>query len=144
MLASTMSASSRTRSVMTTRTAAMVRGTRASPTPPCHCGPTVLRTMGSPGHGGRDPEDPMPLLLLSPSAGRPDAAAATLASFEATVRDARTQLLFVVGVDDPSAPAYPAGRTLVVPGDEAPPDLRWIPPAVLDGPWDGIGVVGDE
>lgn len=48
----------------------------------------------------------MPVLALCPTRGRPNAAAATLASFQATAVDPASRLVFIVDADDPELEAY--------------------------------------
>jgi hypothetical protein len=82
---------------------------------------------------------------MCPSRGRPDAARETLASFEATRRDKRSRILFIVDRDDPTYRDYPTEYTHIVQPTGCMGDaLRHATtPAVL-GDATSVGMIGDD
>jgi hypothetical protein len=88
----------------------------------------------------------MSTLALCPSRGRPDAAHETLASFEASRRDPRSRIVFIVDSDDPTLPDYPTEHTHVVEPKGymgAALNTAAKDPVVL-GDATSVGMIGDD
>lgn len=85
-------------------------------------------------------------LVLCPSRGRPEHAAATLASFLETRRDPDSRLVFIVDEDDPTGAAYPCASVRLVPPTGSMGGA--IRAAVADGQLLGaatsVGMIGDD
>lgn len=87
----------------------------------------------------------MSILALCPSRERPGAAAETLASFKATIRDKGSRILFVVDADDPTLAEYPKKHTLVVPPTGTMGDaLRSATTPETLGDCTSAGMIGDD
>lgn len=82
------------------------------------------------------------LSLFCPSRGRPQAAAALLASFNATKTRSDVHLTFCVDYDDPTRESYPIGNTAldVGSGDPVTPLNRWA----LKSESGIVGFIGDD
>lgn len=86
----------------------------------------------------------MSILALCPSRGRPRQAAETLASFNATLRDKGSRLVFVVDADDPTLADYPPGSHVVPPTGCMGDALRsaMVPEVLKDAT--AVGMIGDD
>lgn len=84
------------------------------------------------------------LLALCPSRGRPTAAREVMRSFDATITDQRSDLVFVVDEDDPTADRYPAGTMVVRPtGCMGGALAAALTPEILGGA-SVVGMIGDD
>jgi hypothetical protein len=82
---------------------------------------------------------------MCPSRARPQAARETMASFEATRKDPRSRIVFIVDRDDPTARDYPREHTHFVPATGCMGDaLRLATTPAVMGDATSVGMIGDD